>query len=930
MRFKFKKIKLNFKTLLPTIALIMAVLSFNIVAVILYSNTTNYLKNKITGVYYSNMNQMAQKIEICFSEVESLTKRISGSNVLKEHLDQFNRKKSITFDNIYISQEIRRFMENAKKYTEGVDSILIITPDENFFVGEKEPTGLDYSKVIQTPLYKMLPQNSGKPVLMHIDDNDIQNLKINNEEALLKKGTTLFVSRIIFDKQEYGIIVTKISDSWVKKILNENHRTAIIDKQNILWKSIEVDEQAVDQFSQKSKNEEGIFELDEQSKPRVFYKKLSWGEWYLTYFEDVESSKDKLKSIGYLILVSLLISIAISISLSRLILNKLIEPFNNLIKNVRRYKTEEELGSFTHRKKDRFSMRDRILLYFALVIVLPLSLFIMSYYFFSWNMINEELVQSQKITFNQTADNISLFIERKLKAISSMSYDRTIQEALIQEPEELQKELLYQVVNSYLLLTSGYDDISVFNIEGKRILSTYNKDIVYNEEVESSLRSVTGKISWLGTRKDELNRHVVDLAIKVSGSDLAPNFSKYILKHLGNIVVTLNEAELEQIYRDIYVKSNANIYIIDSSDFIVSNIDKSLIGLEYKSLDEDNAVSAQKKQKDLTFSVPIKGTPWVLVGEYDYKSIFNDFKPILYYCVSLLVVICLLLVIISYEISYRVANSIGRMNKLLNGVQLDGISPIFPRDSNITEVDELALTFNDMVTRIDTLIDDLVISKNKQNRLEMQKRDAEILALQSQIKPHFLCNTLESIRCLVKEKKENQAVEMLKNVSDLFRYGISKVENHISIKQELAHAAAYTNIMAMRFENITFEWKVEEEIKEYLAPKMILQPIIENAIYHGIVPKKSPGRICIDCRSGEEHIIFTIFDDGVGMDEQRLVDLNSSLKNVSGNRIGLENVQKRLKLYFGDEYNIKILSTKGEGSSVIVEIPKIKNKTSVM
>lgn len=472
-----------------------------------------------------------------------------------------------------------------------------------------------------------------------------------------------------------------------------------------------------------------------------------------------------------------------------------------------------------------------------------------------------------------------------------------------------------------MLLANGYDDININNINGKRILSTYNNNKDYHS-TESKLAAWSvnsDKIGWRNSRKDELGRFILKIVIKVRGYDLDSHYNKYLLEDIGNIEINLEESELEQFYRDIYLKSNAKIMIVDNQERVVSSIDKSLIGSSYANLKRDKSLN----QSVITFEKAIDNTPWILVGEYDYKAILNEFTQILYYVGFILIIIVLFLIIVSFEISYRLASSLTRVNKAMTEVAHGDFSYGVSENSRISEIAELASTFNEMMTRIDMLIDDLIITKNKQQRLEMEKRDVEIYALQSQIKPHFLCNTLESIRCLVKEKSETSAIEMLKDLSDLFRYGISKVENLIPIEQELAHAAAYTRIMSKRFKNISFKWELEDEANAYYTPKMLLQPVIENAIYHGIVPHIPHGEINISCKLSEDSIIFKISDNGVGICKIKLDELNEQLERGESNRIGINNVYKRLKLYFGSKAALDIESIQQKGTTVTIVIPKI-------
>lgn len=928
LSFGFKMKRFKIKTIISMIAMIIAVLSYSTVAVVLYQSSTGFLKEKITSASFSNLSQISKKIEMSLSEIENLTKRITTSHVLHDLLLQYDQRKHIPFDNRNLSREISSFLNNAKEYADGVDSVLILMTDDHFYVSEndnKDHEHIDYDTLLMVAHFNQLISNPQRPSLIHLNEDVLHHQnELTSKDNILTKGSTLFTSAIKLDDQVNAIVVIKINEDWIKGILDEKYQVAILNGKDVLWKGTQIDLPFVEENFPDVVGNEGMLGETGTGKERVIYKKLSWDDWYLFYFENLESSTNRLKIIGTLILIFFVISVLTSFAISRLTLKRVIEPLNQLSDNVRRYKNNDEQDPDFSIKKDKYSMRDRILVYFLSVILVPLSLFIGAYFIFSQKIIREELIYAEATAFHQTTENISLFIENKLKAISSMNYDRTIQDAMVTEPDELNPDMLYEVVNGYMLLTNGYDDITFYNIHQERILSTYNNNHEYQNEIDSLPNNNDKKIKWLPVRKDALGRNILGIAIEVTGSNLDTSYHQYLLKNIGYIFLRLDESDLEQIYRDIYVKSNASVHMIDASSTIISSVDESRIGLPYQQLKD----VPENRSNSLIFNEAIDGTPWFLTAEYDYQEIYDDFMRILHYSGFFLLVIVLFLVIASYEIAFRIANSITRFNHILSDTKADMSLEYFPSNSRISEVYELAVTFNEMVTRIDTLIDDLILSKNKQNRLESEKKDAEILALQSQIQPHFLCNTLESIRCLVKEKKETAATEMLKDLSDLFRYGISKVENLIDIRQELSHAAAYTRIMKKRFENIQFDFEIDEAVNDYQTPKMVLQPIIENAIYHGLAPRKSQGSIKISCREEEETILFSVADDGVGMDSNALIQLKDRLLQSHSNRIGLENVQKRLKLYFGEKADIQIDSDT-KGTTVKLTIPKLLADGSV-
>jgi len=177
-------------------------------------------------------------------------------------------------------------------------------------------------------------------------------------------------------------------------------------------------------------------------------------------------------------------------------------------------------------------------------------------------------------------------------------------------------------------------------------------------------------------------------------------------------------------------------------------------------------------------------------------------------------------------------------------------------------------------------------------------------------------------------KGENDATKVIEALSEILRVSMETESHLILIRDEVVYAQRYIEIQQIRYKN-KFEviWEIEEEIMDNLIAKITLQPIIENAIYHGIKPKKEKGHIVIQGYEEEEHIVFNVLDDGVGMSEDKMTTLNEELANyyIKGNQhIGIRNVNQRIKLIFGEEYGVKFIGRKEGGIQVKIVIPKLK------
>lgn len=221
-------------------------------------------------------------------------------------------------------------------------------------------------------------------------------------------------------------------------------------------------------------------------------------------------------------------------------------------------------------------------------------------------------------------------------------------------------------------------------------------------------------------------------------------------------------------------------------------------------------------------------------------------------------------------------------------------------------------------------------------------KQAKLSALQSQINPHFLYNTLECIRSEALLYDCDSIARMAKALASFFRYSISKKESIVTIQDELHNIENYFLIQSYRFDD-KFSYEIivsseDQEVYSYLIPKMSLQPIVENAIFHGLETKASDGKITIRLKTTGQHVLLVVSDNGVGIERERLEQMKESLKGVysgsmpsgeSGNGIALANVSQRIRLIFGDDYGLNLYSTKGIGTDVEILLPIFTDRLSL-
>lgn len=233
------------------------------------------------------------------------------------------------------------------------------------------------------------------------------------------------------------------------------------------------------------------------------------------------------------------------------------------------------------------------------------------------------------------------------------------------------------------------------------------------------------------------------------------------------------------------------------------------------------------------------------------------------------------------------------------------------------EIGMLYRGFGSMMKRIRTLINEVYLSK-------ITQKEAELKALQAQINPHFLYNTLDSIIWMA-ETNDSNIVAMTEALAKLFRISLNKGNEEISLERELEHVKNYLIIQSMRYaDKFTYEISAEPGVERCRTIKLILQPIVENCIYHGIKKKRGTGKITIRAYRREQNLIIEVSDDGCGMPEEicrKILSDEIESENISGSGIGVKNVNERIQLRFGKKYGLSYSSEEGIGTTVTYVLP---------
>ncbi|RKP57239.1 sensor histidine kinase [Cohnella endophytica] len=401
-------------------------------------------------------------------------------------------------------------------------------------------------------------------------------------------------------------------------------------------------------------------------------------------------------------------------------------------------------------------------------------------------------------------------------------------------------------------------------------------------------------------------------------------------KKLGVFLVDLNFSVMNDMFKDIRLGQRGYLFIVDSDGKIVYHPQQQLVysNLKSEKIEEVLAIksgtfTSDEGRDSRMYTVQDSDFGWKIVGVSYVNELVGNQNEIRLSFVLWGLVCVLIAIVLSFFLSQRVSKPIKRLQDSMKEVE-KGNFDIHVMVPKSIEIGRLARAFNIMVGKIKELMSQVVHDQE-------QKRKSEINALQAQINPHFLYNTLDSIVWMAESNKSKEVVLMTSALAKLFRASISKGEELVSIRTEMEHIANYLMIQKMRYKNkLDYEIDIGDTVYDYKTIKVILQPIVENAIYHGIKKKHGPGLIRITAEETAADIHIHIEDNGNGMDEEKLKSLLLPARDAEeGRGVGVRNVHERLMLYFGPEYGLSYNSKLGEGTKVTFRIPKSLRETEV-
>lgn len=594
------------------------------------------------------------------------------------------------------------------------------------------------------------------------------------------------------------------------------------------------------------------------------------------------------------------------------------------MKKIRQY--YGKLIAYIRRHMQPQSIQMTIAISFTIVSLISMGVLGISLYNRFVNKMQDMTTQSAEQLLNQTAINLEDYL-RNMRRISDAMYYSVIKDKdLGLETLDAEMNLLYEANKDNLISIACYTNDGELVAAAPVATEKEHLDTVNQEwftEAVGQMENVHFSTPHVQNLFDDSSYRYYWVVSLSRAVELTNNGNST----LGVLLVDMNYSSIEQLLTKANTDNASEyIYLMDSNGEIIYHPKQKLI---YTNLYEENNLaaatyedgSAQEEfggEKRLVTVKTISYTGWKLVSVVPMSSFEMGLSSMKMFVILLTALVMLMIIILNQLVSARIANPLQKLNESVKEWEAGNLNPDIYVGGSL-EVEHLGKTLRSTVEQIQELMHDILVEQE-------EKRKSELDALQSQINPHFLYNTLDSIVWMIEGERYEDAVFMITQLASLFRISLSRGKTIISVEDEVKHAKNYMNIQKIRYKNIfRVDFDIDEDILNCCTVKLVIQPLLENAIYYGVECMDGDGEIWVVGYRKEHDVYIEVRDNGLGMPGETVEALLTENNRVrkSGSGVGLMNVHNRIRLRFGRPYGLEIESQPDEGTIVRIHLPDI-------
>lgn len=538
------------------------------------------------------------------------------------------------------------------------------------------------------------------------------------------------------------------------------------------------------------------------------------------------------------------------------------------------------------------------------------------------NIFNEKYSAVALQSIRETGDKINYLLSDVEDYTTSILANRTFLELV--SSDQTSDKAIDEALRGFLATRNGIDGISLINANGTYSIGT-NKTTPLISIQQMSKDYEDSKPIWLSTKQQNI-KILSGISSRYYFSVVRNIIDFNTLDNYGTLVVDIEEVILEQAYENLY-SNGGDIFIVDGTGAIVSHPDKQRIGTSIvetpyanklmRANTDNGEIHYEIDNKDfVAFYTVLEANDWRIIKTISTDDLYSEINQIQMFFLVGGGVYAMLMLLFMYGLSVQYTDPMLKIIEDLKKVEKGDLS-VRTNVNTHNEIEQLSHSVNNMISEMEVLIEKLV-------REERVKREVELEALHAQINPHFLYNTLNTIKWMAKIQGAHSVSNAIVALVKLLRISINISSDFITLREEIEYIQNYIVIQKLRFnEDFDIEYDIVEADLEVLIPKLILQPIIENSIIYGMestnglkIMVKSARNENTDC------LVIQIIDNGPGIPEDVVNQISKDLR--AGNKFskaGLNNVSQRIKLFCGESYGLELLASEGQGTTVNVKLP---------
>ena len=606
-------------------------------------------------------------------------------------------------------------------------------------------------------------------------------------------------------------------------------------------------------------------------------------------------------------------------------------PIRNMARQIRSLKGQQPFHRLSLPEKRRVGFKVKLMLLYFLVVTIPVLIITGAFYWKSSEIIKQKVGYVFEYNTSLLSQQLNFIFQTYQRSTIEIAIDSSVQKWLSTDRPTENRSIYQSSVNQLVLYkqmqNKGIMNVSLYDAGNSLVYSAFYADhFAARSDVAGDLTVMRADLSkplWKAVNENYFNQSTYRIGMHMRGMGSDSKTGRL----LGYILLDFNRSDIRQAVSRFIQEKDIKVWLLDETGHDVLD----LYGVQPDEAEQpaNPADGSPAAQKELVIRQKLGAPGWELMIVYPINEYFNENALLFYSNLGVLAGLLLVSLLGTYNFSALVSRGVSALIGAVRAVRHGDLAVRFSAGTG-DEIEEVGHSFNDMLDRLNTTLEEKLLSERHAREAELKAKEYELNLLQAQINPHFLYNTLRTAQYMVM-LGDPRAERMIELLIEFFQAGVEKGDKLIPLREEIKYIGVYMELQRIRFSNrysITFD--VPEELMGNAVLKLTLQPIVENALYHGFDTQAGPGEITVTGRIDGGKLCLRVSDNGLGMTVERLMELRRRLSDmILGQGIGVINVHERIQLHFGREYGVEVDSELHRGTVVTIWLPDTKYEDRV-